>query len=111
MRKTFSLRHYSTSQAKKYPNILGSSNNTSASGKVFVERGNSLPSDFNKEESSNFTLVRKSHPQFVSVSLIPAEKRPGDDDKELIRQSVSAFDKGTVAKKDKKNLLQAKASL
>ena len=78
---------------------------------MFVERGNSLPSDFNKEQSSNFTLVRKSHPQFVSVSLIPAEKRPGDDDKELIKQSVSAFEKSTVAKKGKKNLQQAKTSL
>ena len=55
-----------------------------ASGNRFEERGNSLPAE--PKESSNFTLMRKSHPQVVSASLMPAMKLPGDDDKGLVKQ-------------------------
>ena len=46
------------------------------------QRGSSLPPG--KDSATNFTLMRKSHPQVASASLmIPAQKHSGDDDEEL----------------------------
>ena len=46
------------------------------------QRGSSLPPG--KESATNFTLMRKSHPQVASASLmIPVQKHSGDDDEEL----------------------------